>query len=53
MEESTVEILTEGGGRATLDDLKEICDLQRRVGEVYDKGKKNPRDFQRRQRSRR
>ena len=40
MEETTVEILTEGGGRATLDDLKEICDLQRRIGEVYDKGKK-------------
>ena len=40
MEETTVEILTEGGGRATLDDLKQICDLQRRIGEVYDKGKK-------------
>jgi aminopeptidase len=41
MEESTVEILTEGGGRATLEDLNEICDLQRRIGEVYDKGKKS------------
>lgn len=40
MEETTVEILTEGGGSATLDDVKEICDLQRRIGEVYDKGKK-------------
>lgn len=40
MEETTVEILTEGGGRATLDDLKEICELQRRIGEIYDKGKK-------------
>jgi hypothetical protein len=40
MEETTVEILTEGGGRATLEDLQQICDLQRRVGEVYDKGKK-------------
>lgn len=40
MEETTVEILTEGGGRATLDDLKQICDLQRRIGEIYDKGKK-------------
>ena len=40
MEETTVEILTEGGGRATLEDLEQICDLQRRVGEVYDKGKK-------------
>ena len=40
MEETTVEILTEGGGRATVEDLQQICDLQRRVGEVYDKGKK-------------
>ena len=40
MEETTVEILTEGGGRATLDDLKQICDVQRRIGEIYDKGKK-------------
>ncbi len=40
MEETNVEILTEGGGRVTLEDLKEICDLQRRIGEVYDRGKK-------------
>jgi len=40
MEETTVEILTEGGGRATLDDLKQICEIQRRIGEIYDKGKK-------------
>lgn len=40
MEESTVEILTEGGGRTTLEELEEICDIQRRIGEVYDKGKK-------------
>jgi hypothetical protein len=40
MEETTVEILTEGGGRATLEDLRQICDLQRRIGEIYDKGKK-------------
>jgi len=40
MEETTVEILTEGGGRATVEDLEQICDLQRRIGEVYDKGKK-------------
>src|SRR5262249_38208214 len=42
MEEVTVEILTEGGGRATVEDLEQICDLQRRVGEIYDKGKKTP-----------
>ena len=40
MEETTVEILTEGGGRATVEDLEQICDLQRRIGEVYDHGKK-------------
>lgn len=40
MEEVTVEILTEGGGRATVEDLEQICDLQRRVGDIYDKGKK-------------
>ncbi|HLN86277.1 MAG TPA: hypothetical protein VK200_07430, partial [Candidatus Limnocylindrales bacterium] len=40
MEETTVEVLTEGGGRATLEDLNQICDLQRRIGEVYDNGKK-------------
>jgi hypothetical protein len=39
MEESTVEILTEGGGRAPAQDIEEICELQRRIGEVYDKGK--------------
>lgn len=40
MEESTVEILTEGGGKTTVEELEEICDIQRRIGEVYDKGKK-------------
>jgi leucyl aminopeptidase (aminopeptidase T) len=40
MEESTVEVLTEGGGRATLEDVQQMCDLQRRIGEVYDKSKK-------------
>ncbi|MBI2987947.1 MAG: hypothetical protein HYY45_14380 [Deltaproteobacteria bacterium] len=40
MEELTVDILTDGGGRATLEDLKEICELQRRIGEIYDRGKR-------------
>lgn len=40
MEELTVEILTEGGGRVTLEDLQEIRELQRRIGEIYDRGKK-------------
>src|SRR5258706_16214727 len=39
MEESTVEILTEGGGRTTVEDMEEISDICRRIGEVYDKGK--------------
>ncbi len=37
MEEITVEILTEGGGRASIADVEEISDIQRRIGEVYDK----------------
>jgi leucyl aminopeptidase (aminopeptidase T) len=40
MEEMTVEILTEGGGRANMEQVKEMCALGRRVGEVYDRGKK-------------
>ena len=40
MEECNVEILTEGGGRACAADIEEICDLQRRIGEVYDHGKR-------------
>ena len=40
MEEMTVEILTEGGGRANLDQVNEISALGRRVGEVYDRGKR-------------
>jgi leucyl aminopeptidase (aminopeptidase T) len=40
MEESTVEILTEGGGKTTIEDMEEIGDICRRIGEVYDKGKK-------------
>ncbi len=39
MEEITVEILTEGGGRANDKDIEEICDIQRRIGEVYDRTK--------------
>lgn len=40
MEEITTEILTEGGGTATVDDLKEICELQRRIAEVYDRAQR-------------
>ena len=40
MEDMTVEILTEGGGRANLDQVNEISALGRRVGEVYDRGKR-------------
>ena len=39
MEETTVEVLTEGGGRAKLDDVHQMCDLQQRIGAVYDNGK--------------
>ncbi|HEY7065377.1 MAG TPA: hypothetical protein VII06_28125 [Chloroflexota bacterium] len=39
MEECTVEILVDGGGRASMDDIEEICDIQRRIGEVYDRAK--------------
>lgn len=37
MEEITVEILTEGGGRANQEEVEEICGIQRRIGEIYDK----------------
>ena len=40
MEELTVDILTDGGGRISLEDLEEICAVQRRIGEIYDRGKK-------------
>jgi leucyl aminopeptidase (aminopeptidase T) len=40
MEELTVEILVEGGGRTTMQDIEEICELGRKVGELQDKGKK-------------
>ncbi|HEY4134572.1 MAG TPA: hypothetical protein VGO34_05100 [Alphaproteobacteria bacterium] len=39
MEELTVEILTEGGGKASYEDVEEMCDIQRRIGEVYDRTK--------------
>lgn len=39
MEEITTEILTDGGGRAREDDIEEIVDIGRRIGEVYDKTK--------------
>jgi leucyl aminopeptidase (aminopeptidase T) len=40
MEELTVEILTDGGGRTSMKDVEEICELGRKVGELQDKGKK-------------
>ena len=40
MEELTVEILTDGGGRTSMKDIEEICALGRKVGELQDKGKK-------------
>jgi hypothetical protein len=39
MEELTVEILTEGGGKANLQDVEEICGIQGRIGEIYDRSK--------------
>lgn len=39
MEENTVEILTEGGGRANTAEVQEIADIQRRVGEIFDRTK--------------
>jgi len=40
MEENTVEILTEGGGTATWDDIKQMVELHKRIGAIYDRGKK-------------
>src|SRR5258705_10872803 len=40
MEESTVEILTEGGGKTTVEDMAEISDICRRIGEGYGKRQK-------------
>jgi leucyl aminopeptidase (aminopeptidase T) len=36
----TAEILLEGGGRATLEDIKEMDQLRDRIGELYERGKK-------------
>ncbi len=40
MEELTVEILVDGGGRTSMTDIEEICALGRKVGELQDSGKK-------------
>ena len=40
MEETTPEVLCDGGGRCNLDQVAEISDIQRRIGEVYDRSKK-------------
>ena len=40
MEELTVEILTEGGGQVTMEDVEEIAGLGRKIGELYDRGKR-------------
>lgn len=39
MEESTVEILAEGGGRAQLADVEEMVETQRKIGEIFDRTK--------------
>ena len=38
-EEMNQEILTEGGGASTAAEVAEMCDIQRRIGEIYDNGK--------------
>ncbi|WP_346913410.1 hypothetical protein [uncultured Roseibium sp.] len=38
-EEMNQEILIDGGGSSTEEDVLEMCDLQRRIGEVFDAGK--------------
>lgn len=40
MEELTAEILLEGGGRATMEDVKEMDQLRDRIGGLYERGKK-------------
>jgi hypothetical protein len=40
MEELTTEILTEAGGSATVADLEEICAVQTRIAEIYDRAKR-------------
>ena len=39
MEETTVEVLLEGGGRAKSEDVQEMMEIQRRIGLIYEKGK--------------
>lgn len=39
-EELNQEILIDGGGASTAAEVQEMCDLQRRVGAVYDNGKR-------------
>ncbi len=39
-EELTQEIMVDGGGRAGEADIAEICEIQRRVGEIYDAGQR-------------
>ena len=39
MEEMTAEVMLDGAGRATKDQCLECQDIQRRIGEIYDKGK--------------
>lgn len=39
-EELNQEILIDGGGASTADEVAEMCDVQRRVGAVYDNGKR-------------
>ena len=53
MEELTVEILVDGGGRTSMADVEEICALGRKVGELQDKGKKIRRASRQRHRSHR
>lgn len=38
-EEANQEILIDGGGAATEEEIKEMCDVQRRIGAVFDNGK--------------
>ena len=40
MEELTTEILVDGGGSVTSDDMDEMSQLGRRLGELYDRGKR-------------
>lgn len=39
-EEMNQEILINGGGAATADEVAEMCEIQRRIGEIWDKGKR-------------